>query len=92
MTGGRRAIPGRHWVLGAALAVAVRPWLWGIALATAARLARPGWWRHWPPVPPPPEGYWHFRLETAYGVDAPPEPADVVSYLQWCRSMPPTRG
>ena len=68
----------------------VRPWLWATALSTVARLARPGWWRRWPPIPRPPEAYWRFRMETAFGSDGSNAmgPHDVVAYLRWCRAMP----
>ena len=68
------------------LAVVRRPRLWPTALIQVAVLARPGWWRRWPPVPRPDENYLRFRLETAYG-RAEPEVAvgDVVEYLTWCR-------
>lgn len=71
-------------------ALAARPWLWPTAARTVLRLAAPGWWRHWPPLPVPPDGYWHFRMVTAFGgegEDAVPTADDVVSYLRWCRSM-----
>lgn len=66
----------------ALLAVLVRPWLWAVAL----RLAPPGWWRRRPFLPLPDAEYAAFRLQTMYG-DAghPAEPADVVTYLKWCR-------
>lgn len=68
-------------------AVAVQPELWPVALVVAKRLAPPGWWRRWPPVPWPDAHYWRFRMETAYGGegDVPPDPQDVVEFLQWCR-------
>ena len=49
------------------------------------RLAAPGWWRRPPFVPLPDPAYLRFRLETAYGDDREPEPADVITYLHWCR-------
>lgn len=73
------------------VAVAPRPWLWPVALGALLRLAAPGWWRRWPPVPAPPPDYWRFRMETAYGGDGDDRnvtPADVVSYLEWCRTAP----
>ena len=71
---------------GAARAVAVRPSLWVTALRQLLRLARPGWWRHWPPVPAPDADYAHFRLVTQYGGDGgAPTADDVVQYLKWCR-------
>lgn len=77
------------WAWRAALAVAVRPSLWGTGLVQLARLAAPGWWRRPPHLPLPDPAYLRFRLQTAYGdPDRPPEPADVVSYLHWCRAWP----
>ena len=72
-------------------AVALRPVLWATALVVLWRLARPGWWRRWPPVPRADPSYWRFRMETAYGGDGSARPAagDVVAYLRWCRR---TRG
>jgi hypothetical protein len=71
------------------VALARRPWLWPDALVQAARLARPGWWRRWPPVPVPDEAWWRFRMQTAYGGtgDAVPEADDVVAFIDWCRNM-----
>ncbi|MDA8399069.1 MAG: hypothetical protein M0008_03325 [Actinomycetota bacterium] len=74
----------------AAVVVAVfrRPALWCTAILQVLRLARPGWWRRWPPFPTPDPAYWQFRMETAYGTgSAFPEPGDVVEYLRWCRGM-----
>jgi len=69
-------------------AVAWRPWLWPVAVVQALRLARPGWWHRWPPLPVPDDALWRFRLETAYGCeDALPDAADVRSYLRWSRDM-----
>lgn len=69
------------------MAVAVRPWLWPVAAVTVLRLARPGWWHRWPPLPGPDPDYWRFRMETAYGGsgEVRPAPPDVVAYLRWCR-------
>lgn len=66
--------------------MARRPDLWPTAARQVFRLAPPGWWRRWPPLPVPDPGYLRFRMETAYG-DAghDPEPDDVVAYLAWCR-------
>ena len=70
----------------AAAAVAVRPTLWWTAVRQVFVLAVPGWWRRWPPLPLPDPAYLRFRLVTAYGdPDRDPEPADVVTYLRWCR-------
>ncbi len=70
-------------------AVAVRPWLWPVAVTQIVRLARPGWWHRWPPVPLPDGSLWRFRMETAYGGtgDTAPDAADVRSFLRWSRDM-----
>ena len=66
----------------------VRPSLWGIALVQLFRLAPTGWWRHRPFLPLPDREYLRFRLQTQYGdADHAPEPADLVTYLRWCRSF-----
>ncbi|MFN2507055.1 MAG: hypothetical protein ABR540_23065 [Acidimicrobiales bacterium] len=68
------------------LAVAVRPGLWTTALSQMGRLAVPGWWRRWPPLPLPDRAWLGFRLQTAYGdPNHAPDPADVVDWLRWCR-------
>ena len=78
----------RPWVWSAALAVATRPRLWAVAVSQVLRLAPPGWWRRWPPVPVPDADYLRFRLQTAYGdPHLRPDAADVVSYLEWCRAV-----
>lgn len=65
------------------------PGLLAAASATVLRLARPGWWRQWPPIPFPSDDLWRFRMETAYGGsgDAVPDEDDIVSFLQWSRAM-----
>ena len=74
------------WWLRAGVAVARRPSLWAVAVRQGLALAVPGWWRRWPPVPRPDPAYLRFRLQTAYGdAGREPEPADVVTYLHWCR-------
>ena len=74
------------WWRHAALAVAARPALWPIAVVQVMRLAAPGWWRRWPPLPEPDPAYLRFRLQTQYGdADRDPVPADVITYLEWCR-------
>ena len=76
----------RRWWMEAARAVAARPRLWPVAAVQVLRLARPGWWRRWPPLPVPDPAYLRFRLQTAYGdPERAPDPADVVVYLEWCR-------
>lgn len=76
-----------RWVVRAFLAVLRRPDLWATATVQLFRLASPGWWRRWPPVPMPDPGYLRFRLQTQYGdAEREPEPADLLTYLHWCRS------
>ena len=72
----------------AVAAVAARPDLWTTAARQAVRLAPDRWWRRWPPLPMPDEEWLGFRSKTAYG-DArrPPDPADVVAWLEWCKSF-----
>jgi len=71
-----------------ALAVLRHPSLWWTAVGQLVVLAVPGWWRRWPPLPLPDPEYLHFRLVTMYGDgDRSPEPADVISYLKWCKSV-----
>jgi hypothetical protein len=75
-------------------AVLRRPSLWPTAIVVVRRLARPGWWRRPPFLPLPDHDYWAFRSVTAFGsAEAPPDPRDVVAYLEWCRAWPDvTRG
>jgi hypothetical protein len=80
---------GWAWLLRAGLAVLVRPGLWFTAVRQVLVLATPGWWRRAPYLPLPDEGYLRFRLQTMYGDPSqPPAPADVVTYLAWCRAWP----
>jgi hypothetical protein len=68
------------------VAVLRRPDLWWTALRQARRMARRGWWKRAPFLPLPDREYLRFRLETQYGdANHPPEPEDVVTYLEWCR-------
>jgi hypothetical protein len=71
-----------------ARALVRRPNLWWIAAVEGLRLARPGWWKAWPPIPVPSESLWRMRMLTAYGKDGsdPPRVDDILSYLQWCRT------
>ncbi len=83
---------GPRWGTGSILrtgaCLASRPALWSIAVRMLARLAAPGWWRRWPPVPVPDKRYLRFRLQTAYGDPGPaPPPGDVVAWLRWCQRM-----
>lgn len=68
------------------VAVITRPRLWATAIGQLLVLARPGWWRRWPPVPAPDAAFLRFRMQTMYGdPEHAPEPADTVAYLEWCR-------
>jgi hypothetical protein len=70
----------------ATLAALAHPSIWGVAVVQLFRLARPGWWRRWPPLPVPDADYLRFRMQTMYGDPAhQPEPDDLVTYLKWCR-------
>jgi hypothetical protein len=74
------------WLARAFAAVLLRPGLWAVAVVQLLRLAVPGWWRRWPPLPLPDPAYLRFRLQTQYGdPDREPEPADLLTYLKWCR-------
>jgi hypothetical protein len=73
----------------AVLAVIPHPSLWWTGLRQALVLAPSGWWRRPPFLPLPAPDYLRFRMETAYGGagDQEPVPADLVTYLRWCRSL-----
>ena len=74
------------WLARAALTVLRHPALWATGATQLLRLAAPGWWHRWPPLPVPDRDYLRFRLQTQYGdPDREPEPSDVVSYLEWCK-------
>lgn len=76
------------WVR-AVVAVAARPGLWPTALRQVAVLAPTRWWTRAPWLPVPDRNYLRFRMQTAYGDPGrAPEPADVVTYLHWCRAWP----
>lgn len=84
-----RATPTAAWLGRAFLAVLVRPGLWFTAVRQVFVLAAPGWWRRPPFLPLPDPAYLRFRLQTAYGdPDREPDPADVITYLHWCRAWP----
>ncbi len=77
------------WVVRATFAVLVRPVLWGTAVRQLLVLAVDGWYRRPPYLPLPDRDYFRFRMQTAYGdADRDPEPADLVTYLHWCRAWP----
>ena len=77
-------------MLRAIAAVLPHPSLWRTGLHQVRVLAGPGWWRHAPFLPLPAPDYLRFRMETAYGGagDQEPRPADLVTYLRWCRDLP----
>ncbi len=65
------------------------PELWVTAISQVLRLAPTGWWRRAPFLPVPDATYLRFRMVTAYGdPNRAPEPADVITYLHWCRAWP----
>ena len=68
--------------------VAARPSLWATAVrqARAPRAARAGG-AGAPFLPVPDPDYLRFRFETQYGAATPPDPRDLVAYLEWCRAM-----
>ncbi len=72
------------------IAVLRRPDLWFTALRQLRRSMAPGFWRDWPFIPRPDSAYLRFRSVTMYG-DAARRPGggDVISYLEWCRSVEP---
>lgn len=70
-------------------AVGRRPSLWPTALRQWTRLVPAAWWRRRPFLPVPSAAYVRFRLVTQYGDgEHAVDPADVVNYLAWCRSLP----
>ena len=87
MTDSSPSAGARHGVLEVGLVLTTRPGLWPIAIAQLFRLARPGWWRSWPPLPVPTDALWRLRMVTAYGGDGSSAPSndDIISYLNWCR-------
>lgn len=81
--------PGATWLVRVALVLIRHPDLWGTAARQLLVLARRDWWRGPPWLPLPDPAYLRFRLQTAYGDPTrEPEPADVVTYLHWCRAWP----
>jgi len=79
----------RSWVARATVALLAHPSLWVTAVRQVLVLAPAGWWRRAPHLPLPDPAYMRFRMQTAYGDPThEPEPADVVTYLHWCRAWP----
>jgi len=75
-------------------AVAIRPRLWPVSLVTMWRMTPNRWWVRAPHVPVPDSHFLRFRLITMYGGDGSADPArigaDVVAWLDWCRSWKST--
>ncbi len=73
----------------AAPALLRHPELWLTAVRQVFLLAPKNWYRQWPPLPLPDDGYLDFRMETAYGSgDQAATGADLISYLKWCKRQP----
>ncbi|MDZ7677118.1 MAG: hypothetical protein U5K29_01045 [Acidimicrobiales bacterium] len=71
------------------LAIVCRPWLWPVATTTFVGLIPRRWWARHPWLPVPDAGFLTFRLTTAFGPDpSAPPPAEVISFLRWCRTWP----
>lgn len=74
-------------VFASARVLIVRPSLWPTAIAQARRFAPDGWWRRPPFLPVPDPDLLAFRATTQYGdPQHPPTPADLISWLEWCRA------
>ena len=74
--------------LGALLAIVRRPSLGLTALRQARALAPTRWWTTAPYLPIPPRDYLAFRQVTLSGdADQLPSVQDLVTWLEWCRSM-----
>jgi hypothetical protein len=73
------------WVVRAALALVVRPVLWGTAVRQLLVLAVDGWYRR-PPRPCRLRLH-RFRMQCVRDADRV-GPADLVTYLHWCRAWP----
>jgi len=87
--GASRPRPSLRWLVAVGRALAPHPTLWPTAIAQLRRLAPRGWWRRPPYLPVPASDYLAFRSQTMYGDAARlPEPADVVTFVHWCRAFP----
>ncbi len=80
------ARPRLRVVLMAVVRVLGRPGLWATALRQVTAIAPRRWWRRPPFLPIPERRYLEFRLQTQYGSDAPGDPDDLITYLEWCKS------
>lgn len=56
-------------------------------LGAAWRFRRSDWYRRPPFLPLPPAKYIDWRMHTAYGDAAGPEPEDLERYLSWSARM-----
>lgn len=71
-----------------AVAVVARPALWVEGARQVNLLAGRRWWRRASRLPLPDLPWARFRLTTQLGTaDGVPEPAEIVAWLGWCRSM-----
>lgn len=83
---GRSAIAA-GW-LRVAASVAFRPVLWTEGARQVHLLAGRRWWRRASRLPVPDAAWARFRLTTQLGTtEGVPEPAEIVAWLRWCRSM-----
>ncbi|MGI8661645.1 MAG: hypothetical protein ACR2LQ_00340 [Acidimicrobiales bacterium] len=75
------------------VAVARHPSLWVTAVVQGLRLVPRRWWARSPFLPVPDRAYLRFRLETQYGGagELGPDPADVITWLMWCKQADETR-
>jgi hypothetical protein len=69
----------------AVVGIATHPSLWLTAVVQLLRCSPQGWWRRPPFLPRPDGAYTEFRLTTQYGAATDPDPADLLTYLSWCR-------
>lgn len=82
-----RSLASNVWVVAGTRAVVSRPDLWVEAVRMVKRLAVPGWWKQWPPIPLPPDDYLKFRLQTDRGdAQSQPDAQQLVAYLEWCKT------
>jgi hypothetical protein len=82
----RRALPVPPSILFAALVR--RPAAAPALLRAAMALARPGWWRRWPPLPVPSAELWALRMEVATGDRRGMPTADeLVDVARWATAM-----
>ena len=69
-------------------ALLTRPHLWAIGCRQGVTLAPRRWWATAPHLPVPTADYLHLRQVTATGDgDELPAVDDVITWLEWCRSM-----